>query len=115
MSADLAEVGDIADVIPEPVGGPVTVFQLESHVIQQIDGFQNRGAVSAASAKIVYFAGTWTPIEVQKEAGYVVGMDLIADLLALMTIDDVFAPGLWRSLLCRPDTDPALAPSRDIL
>src|SRR5215831_12200184 len=63
---DFGEIGDVANVVADPVGVLVAVFQLVPHVRQDVDGLQNRYAVLAAATHVVDLAAARRFIELQE-------------------------------------------------
>src|SRR5713101_8331222 len=92
MRSDLREIRNIADMISDPIRVVIRVAQRKAHLIQQVDGLEDRNAVRPSTAQIVNFATTGIAEEFQKNRRDVVAMNLVAHLLALVSVDSVFAP-----------------------
>jgi len=87
------EIRDVANVIALARFLDVAPIQLPpGHLFNPPDGFQYGDAVFAAPTQIVNLAGPWTGGKLLDRAHYVVAVNIVAHLLALITKDRVRAP-----------------------
>src|ERR1035441_10524548 len=93
MPANLAQVRDVADVIADAVLRLVAVLQRVAHAGQQVDGLQNGNAVFAPATQVVHLTAARRLVELQKQVGHIVRVNLVADLLSLVAVNLVLLPG----------------------
>src|SRR5208283_767519 len=68
------------------------IIQAEAHFPQALDRFENREAVSAAPAQVINFSRPRRAVKFEEYRYDIVAVDLIADLLALVTKDRIVNP-----------------------
>src|SRR5690348_6324373 len=56
----------------------------------ELEGFQNRARILLAAPQVVYLAAAWVGVKLVHETGHVLGVDIIAHLLALVTEYGIF-------------------------
>ena len=89
MPPEFGQIGDIADMVTDPMLLLVYVLHLESHVVEDSNRFKDREAILPATAEIIDLATTRVAEEVQKHVGHIAGMNLVPDLLSLVAEDRV--------------------------
>ena len=80
-------------MVTDPILIIVGVVQLESHVLQYLDRFEDGDAVLPASPEVIDLPTARRTAEVQKQLHHIAGMDLVAHLLALVAKDRIRPPG----------------------
>src|SRR2546426_6781613 len=93
MCPDFGQIGNITDMVTDPILIIVGVVQLESHVLQYLDRFEDGDAVLPASPEVIDLPTARRTAEVQKQLHHIAGMDLVAHLLALVAKDRIRPPG----------------------
>jgi len=90
VGAHFGEIGNVADMIPFPVfinvGGE---HFLAREFFDSGKGFQDGAAVGSASAEIIDFARAWLFKKCGDKARYIQRVDVVSDLLALISVDVV--------------------------
>src|SRR5262245_53057480 len=84
MGLQLPEIGDVTDVIPQPV--TIDIRKLEGGIgrfVDQGDRFKYGDAVRATAAQIVHLARPRVPGERVERLNHVSTVDVVAYLLAL--------------------------------
>src|SRR5215813_10434798 len=92
MRPDFGQIGNIADMVANPVLIIVGVVQFNSHVLQHVNRFEDGDAVLSAPPKVIDLPTPGRPAEVQKQLHHIAGMDLVAHLLALVAKDRIRPP-----------------------
>ena len=90
MGLEFREVGDVADVVADAVFldvAPVELFPRE--LLRAVDGFDHGDAVLAAATHVVDLPGAGTSGELFDGANDIVAVNVVTDLLALVTEDRV--------------------------
>ena len=90
MGSKLGEIGNIADVIPNPVGFLEAVLQIETHILQSFNCFQDRQTVRPAASEVIGLPEAGLLIEFEKQGSDVVAMNLVANLFPLIAKNRVF-------------------------
>ena len=90
MRLHLGEVADVADVVARAVLVRVVVNHiLAGYLLGQVEGLEDRAAVTAPAAQVVHLGHAWLLDEALDETGHVERMDVVAYLLALVAEDRV--------------------------
>src|SRR5216684_6093386 len=96
MALEFPQVRDVADVVALARLFYVAPVQLSPrHPFDSVDSFEQRDAVLAASTQVVYLAGAGICREFLDRADYVVAMNVVANLFALIP-EDAVAPAAYR-------------------
>src|SRR5690349_9845626 len=69
----------------------MVTHRLAADLRNPVKSFQDRDRVIPAPAQVKYGPGRWILEEHIYAAGHVVGMDIIADLLTLVSVNRIFA------------------------
>src|SRR5690349_3721248 len=92
MRAHLAEVAVVADVIADAVLFDVAPFHgLSGNALDFAEGLEDGTGISFAAAEVVHLRDPGSLSELEHEAGDILGVDIVADLLALVAEDLVLA------------------------
>ena len=89
MRPEFRQIGNVADVVADPMLLLVRVIHLESHVCEHGHRFKDRKAILPAASQIIDLATTRGVEEVQKQVCYIAGVDLVPDLLPLVAEDRI--------------------------
>ena len=90
MGLEFREIGDVADVVADAVLVDVAPVQfLAGELLSAVDGFDHGDAVLAAATHVVHLPGAGTSGELFDGANDVVAVNVVTDLLALVTEDRV--------------------------
>src|SRR4051794_36396144 len=93
MRAALRKIANVTDVVAFAI--TIDVFEnllLAAYRSGHLEGFQNADAVFPAPAQIIDLPHPWRLPEFLDKPRDVVGVDVVADLLALIAEDPVEAP-----------------------
>src|ERR1035441_4962191 len=92
VSADLTQVGGVADVVADPVLVHVRVhLRLAGERFRGLERLEDRGAGGLAAPEVVDLRGAGRPDERGDEPRDIERVDVVADLLPLVSQDLVFA------------------------
>ena len=87
VGAHFGEIGNVADVVPFPVfidvGGE---HFLSRQFFDSGKGFQDGAAIGTASAQVINLARAWFFKKCGDKAGHIVRVDVVPDLLALVSV-----------------------------
>jgi hypothetical protein len=85
MGPDLLEVRNITNVVTDAILLVICIVQPVAHTRKGIDGFQNRNAVITTATEIVDLTSPGELEVVEEQASDILSMQLIPDLLALIS------------------------------
>ena len=91
VAAHFGEVGDVADVVADPVFVEILKhLRLAGDAFGDGEGFEDGAGVGTTAPDVVDFGDAGRGNEGRDELGDVVGVDVVADLLAFVAEDFVF-------------------------
>ena len=92
MRLHLSKVAVVANVVTNSVLIDIAPFHLSAcDILDHVERFENRARVGLAASEIVDFGNSWRLPELIHEARYVCRMNVVADLLSLVSKDPVLA------------------------
>lgn len=92
VAAHFGKIGDVADVVADAVFIDVLEYLgFAGEFLGEFECFPDRARICAAAADVVNLSDAGSLDELLDEAGDIVGVDVIADLLALVAEDFILA------------------------
>src|SRR6266849_6392860 len=93
MRADLAQIRNVTDMVPDPIRGIVTVAKVKSDFGQHVDGFQDGQTILPASSQVVDLTRSRVLVKLQKQSSDIAAVNLVPDLLPFVAVNLVFLSG----------------------
>jgi len=92
MSLHFSDIRYITDMISASIFVAVRMVQWVASVSERLDGFEHRQTVLPSAPEIVNLSGPGPLKELQEKTGNIVCVDLVSDLLAVVSVYRVRLP-----------------------